>query len=227
MPLPLLVLLRQAWDAALKNWRVLLIILALGAVGLYVRNAEKAKQDLAEVKRRAAAAESLYSIHAGKDSVLGKTADSLRTVVKDTDANWQAVVNRLRSRPPRRDTVLVNRGGSPDSTTQSIPDSLPPVKADTSAIDQLIAACDLRVAARDDQIRTLDLRHANDSLTINDLRKLVPGAVLLPPKEPSRLNRVLATTAAAALGAVAGQQLSGQKGLIVGSTLGALIGLIR
>lgn len=217
-------LLGQVWKAALKNWRVILVLLAAGAVALYVRGAEKAKQALEETKQRAAAAESLYVKNAAASAALGRTADSLRVEIKDTDAEWASVVRRLRAQARARDTLRSSPVSSPDSTEWATEDTTP---EGCPNIELLIRACDARVAARDSLITVLHLRRSADSSTINDLRNLVPGAIFIAPKPPSRIRRVVETTAVAAVGAAVGQQVSGQKGLIIGSSLGALLGLIR
>lgn len=104
--------------------------------------------------------------------------------------------------------------------------------ADTLVVDipgcpsltALITACNKRVAARDSLIKMLDVRHTTDSLAIAALRSVPPVVI---DRGPSRLERVVVTTATAALGAYAGQRVGGQKGLLLGTSLGVIIGFLR
>lgn len=226
MPIEWSVLLRQVWAQLLKHWQTVLIVFAVALVGAYIHNAEDAKKELAETRRRAVVADSLRKVHEAESLVLGHSADSLRQQVSAVDAKWQRVVRDLRTQlghVPKPDTVVLGSGNSVDTTGQTLISS----GSSCPSIELLIAACNARVAVRDSLITTLDKRHHTDSLTILDLTHLVPGAVLIPPKPPSRLRRALEGAAFAAAGAVVGQQVSGRKGLILGTSLGTLLGLLR
>lgn len=227
MPLPFLPLLKLG-PLLLKYWRQILVALLVAAAGYYVYTAEKAKADLATLLDLAAQRDSIAHVYEDSSAALGVVIDSLRDDVEHADDEWEATVRRLRRQLAAKPTKpgLTDSAYTPavpvDSTGQEV------LPADTLSlcpgIETLIAACNKRVAARDSLIKVLDLRHETDSSTIAALRSVPPVII---DKGPSRLERIAVGAATAAVGAYAGQRMGGQKGLIIGTSLGALIGLLR
>lgn len=234
MPLPLLPLV-QAGSFLLKHWRMVLLAIGLAGASYYVYDAEQAKRELAVLLDKAAERDSIARIYEDSSRVLGEKVDSLRGEVADADEEWEATVRRLRREAQARQrstpTTVASSSDSvlkplvPMDTTMT--DTAETVSLDIPgcpSINALITACNKRVATRDSLIKVLDVRHTTDSLTIAALRSVPPVVI---DRGPSRLERVVLTTATAALGAYAGQRVGGQKGLIVGTSLGVIIGYLR
>lgn len=214
--------LRHGLALLVKHWRlVLLTLLTLGVVQ-YVRTAEQAKQTLRDSQLRATIAESLVVVHEQQATALTVKIDTLKGSVQRADQRYAAALERLRRTRPTPTFV-------PDSSADTIPQ--PPL-ADTTPVlerpevQELLALCDARVEARDSVIVLQDARHVADTLTIRQLRAIVPTPIA-PPKPPSRLSRIALGVASGTAGALIGQQVSGQKGLLIGASIGTLLSLIR
>lgn len=235
MPLPFLPLTNLV-PLLIKHWRRVLLGLCLAGGAYYVHGAEKAKRELAELLVKAAERDSIAQQYEDSSRVLGEQADSLRGEVAEAEEEWDEMVRRLRREARERQSAQVAAGPTTssdsvlrpavpvDSTAQATEDTLVLDVPGCPSISALITACNKRVAVRDSLIAVLDARHTVDSLTIQELRSVPPVVI---DRGPSRLERVVITTATAALGAYAGQRVSGQKGLLLGTSLGVIIGFLR
>ena len=204
----------------MKHWRLVLLTLLTLAAVQYVRTAERAKQDLRDSNTRAAIAESLVVAHEQQSAALTSKIDTLKSSVRRADDRYAAALARLRR--PRPAFVP---DSSADTTVQVVPADTTPI-LEHPEVQELLELCDERVSARDSVIGLQDARHVADSLTIRQLRAIVPK-VPEPPKRPSRLSRVVLGVASGTAGALIGQQISGQKGLLIGASVGTLLSLIR
>jgi hypothetical protein len=194
---------------------VLVVLLLLGVV-LYIRGAERAKDELTRVQARAEVAEAMVGRYEAESRQLGEQVDSLRGEAGDADARYHALRQRLRNtRVPLETSV-------PWDTTQGghAPDSISIL--DLPEVVEILDACEERVVIRDAVIRLQDLRHRTDSLIILNLRAMV--AVPPQPKPQSRLSRAALGLAGGLAGAAIGQQLGGERGLAAGASVGAGIG---
>lgn len=233
MPLPLLPLI-QVGTSLMKHWRLVLLCLGLAGASYYVYDAERAKRELATLLAKAAEVDSIAQIYEDSSRVLGEKVDSLRDEVVEADDEWGQLVGRLQREARARQRSAPTQVATTDSVLNpAVPmDTTMADTADTLVVDipgcpsltALITACNKRVAARDSLIKMLDVRHTTDSLAIAALRSVPPVVI---DRGPSRLERVVVTTATAALGAYAGQRVGGQKGLLLGTSLGVIIGFLR
>jgi hypothetical protein len=208
------------FTALLQHWRILLSLAAVLAVGAYIYTAEQAKSELALAQARSAIADSLAQSREAQSAVLTQQIDSLREEVQDADTRYAKAVARLRHvpRPPHIPA------GSPDTTKEIVTADTGSV-LDLPEVQEVLEACEKRVEVRDQIILRQDLRRAADSLTIAELRILAPR--IHPPPQPSRTQRVLLGAAVGLVGGLAAQQVSGEKGLVVATSLGAVIGFLR
>lgn len=233
--------LRGAGALALKNWRVVLALVAALLIWAYVHDAEQAKDELNKAKGRTAAAESLAKNHEKNEKVLSGTIDSLKKSAAAADSEWQAAIDKLKMRRPLPAKLattpadgtaapaikpVLSPADSPDNTNQ--------MGADTSnvlrnpKVQELIRLCDNRVSIRDAIIKKQDERHTQDTLLIRQLRILTTTPVLVdPPRTPSRWSRIALGAGAGLVGGYLGKHYTGDHGLIVGATAGAMLGLIR
>jgi hypothetical protein len=207
----------------LRHWRLALLGLAALVVISYYRSAESAKTQLAQAQARAALADSIAKTREAQSAVLGASIDSLREEVKNADILYSDAVARLRKTPIP--PGFVTKPGDLPDTTKGAPDQEPQTLFDLPEVQAVLAACDERVAERDQIILRQDLRRMTDSLTIVELRMVTSIAPI--PVTTSRIERTLLGAAVGLVGGMAGQQLAGEKGLIVGASLGALIGYLR
>lgn len=204
-------------------WQLLLLATLLLAGVQYVRRAEQTKIAAHDAALRAAVAESLLTVHAAQSAALTGTIDTLKTAVQRADQRYAAALARLRSAP--RSTPTFVPDASLDSTPQtSVLDTASVLER--PEVKELLSLCEARVSVRDSVITAQDARHVVDSLTIRQLRLIVPTP-LPPPTSPSRFSRVVLGVASGTVGALVGQQVSGQKGLLIGASVGTLLSLLR
>lgn len=206
------------WMKVLQHWRWFLAIALLGAIGLYVRSAEQAKAELQQAEARAALADSLARLREAESARYTQSIDSLKSEAQDADARYAALLKR----PPRQVFIPVEK---PDSTQQGASVDTIPVW-DIPEVKEALELCEDRVTVRDQIIVKQDQRHVSDSLTIAELRALAPHPPE-PPAPPSRLRKVVVGAVEGLAVGVVAQQVTGQKGLIVSASLGAILGFFR
>lgn len=202
----------------LQYWKVAVVVAILAFGAWYIRSAEGAKQALAETRARAALADTLARLREIESAAYTQQIDSLKVVAQDADSQYQALLKR----PPRRVFIPV----APADSTQGEPSVDTTSVWEIPEVKEALELCEDRVENRDRIIEKQDKRHFVDSMLITELRALVP-APIEPPKPPSRLRRVVEGAAQGLVVGVVAQQATGQKGLVIGTSLGAIFGFFR
>lgn len=210
----------------IRHWRIVALVVLALLVALYVRSAEQAKRDLADVKVRAEIADSIIATRAAESARLTGEIETLKDSAATADSAYRAAL--ARARRPRPSTPVLVPANPADTTRESHDTSS---VLDDPEVQDLLGLCESRVITRDAIILRQDLRHREDSLTIAELRNTrIPP--ILYPKPPSKLARVATMATVGAAASLASHYASGGKGdpttpVLIGTSVGALLGLFR